>query len=197
MFVHFPYKPFKKLPNFVLCFTIRGNPSLYLTSLSWKRLKASKAKRNDRNWSDRKYDPKMHSTIAGVYHFSFFSLPTPNLFEVWLKQISFNSRSYFYIILTFSLNHWSKGNAEWDVALLFILLSVMVPEAAQLLTMESRIQGENNEKRFAHEERMENIIAAVTVLRAPSWDAEGHSGFPLLSQLHVEPCKRGASAPTL
>lgn len=40
MFVHFPYKPFKKLPNSVLCFTIRGNPSSYLPSLSWKRLKA-------------------------------------------------------------------------------------------------------------------------------------------------------------
>lgn len=37
MFVHFPYKAFKKLPDLVLCFAVRGNLTLYFSSVEGKK----------------------------------------------------------------------------------------------------------------------------------------------------------------
>lgn len=87
MFVHFPYEPVKKLPNLVLCFAIRGNSSSYLTSLSWKSFKASRGKRNDRYSSDRKYDSKLQTTIAGVHLFSFLLQCIWSLTEISQPQL--------------------------------------------------------------------------------------------------------------
>lgn len=95
------------------------------------------------------------------YLVSIFSFSLIYLKPDWNK-LALIPETIFYIILTFSLKHWSKGNVEWDIALPLIL-SVSVPEVALLLTAGSR----EKEIYSWKEKRQGSIFGAGTVSKAP------------------------------